>query len=118
MTLEVSMKRLMNAQLLKRENAAHAGSGGRSQGNSRFGFHPAFLDTTTFSIYISRFADGRPAPFHLLDGLPDEVVLVRSRAGRVVAAKPTLVSGFERNGFFYTRTAAARAAEEWVVREY
>jgi hypothetical protein len=107
------MKRLMNAQLLKQENADHAGSGGRSQANRGLGFHPAFLDTGTFAIYLSRFADGRPAPFHMLDGLPDEVVVARSTSGRVVAAKGTLVSGFERNGFFYTRTAAARAAAEW-----
>lgn len=107
------MKRLMNAQLLKQENVAHAGTGGRSQGNFALGFHPAFLDTGTFAIYLSRFADGRPAPFHLLDGLPDEVVLRRSAAGRVMAAKASLVSGFERNGFFYTRTAAARAVAEW-----
>jgi hypothetical protein len=111
------MKRLVNARLLKKENIAHAGTGGRSQGNCGFGFLPAFLDTGTFSIYLSRFADGRPAPFHLLDGLPDEVVLARSPSGRVLAAKPTLVSGFERNGFFYTRTAAARAATEWIARD-
>jgi hypothetical protein len=111
------MKRFMNTQLLKQENALYAGTGGRSQGNSRLGFHPAFLDTATCSIYLSRFADGRPAPFHLLDGLPDEVVMARSSAGRVTAAKATLVSGFERNGFFYTRSAAARAAAEWITRD-
>jgi hypothetical protein len=111
------MKRLVNARLLKQENIVHAATAGRSQGNCGFGFHPAFLDTGTFSIYLSRFADGRPAPFHLLDGLPDEVVLVRSPSGRVLAAKHTLVSGFERNGFFYTRTAAARAAAEWISRD-
>jgi hypothetical protein len=31
----------------------------------------------------------------------------------VLRAKPTLVSGFLRHGFFYTRAAAARAAEDW-----
>jgi hypothetical protein len=111
------MKRLMNAQLLKQENVAHAGTGGRSEGNKGLGFHPAFLDTATFAIYLSRYADGRLAPFHMLDGLPDEVVIVRSVSGRVVAAKGTLVSGFERNGFFYTRTAAAKAAAEWITRD-
>lgn len=111
------MKRLVNARLLKQENVAHAGTGGRSQCNAGLGFHPAFLDTATFAIYLSRFADGRPAPFHMLDGLPDEVVLVRSTSGHVVAAKGTLISGFERNGFFYTRTAAARAAAEWTSRD-
>jgi hypothetical protein len=107
------MKRLMNGALLRQENATHAGTAGRSQGNSGLGFHPAFFDTSTCTTYLSRFADGRPAPFHMLDGLPDELVVARSASGRVVAAKGTLMSGFERNGFFYTRAAAARAAAEW-----
>ena len=107
------MKRLMSEQLLKRENQAHAGTGGRSQGNAGLGFKPAFFDFATQTIYPSRFADGRLAPFHLLDGLPDEVVIDRAPNGRVIAAKATLISGFVRNGFFYTRSAAARAVSEW-----
>ena len=107
------MKRLMNAEVLKRENQVHAGTGGRSQGNAGLGFKPAFLDFATQTIYPSRFADGRLAPFHILDGLPEEVVVDRLPSGRVIAAKATLLSGFVRNGFFYTRTAAARAVAEW-----
>ena len=41
------------------------------------------------------------------------VVADRQPLGRVLAAKPTLVSGFVRNGYFYTRAAASRAVEEW-----
>ena len=82
--------------------------------NPSLGFRPAFLDTTTFAIHLSRYADGRPAPFYLLDGLPDDLVVARSMFGRAVAARATLVLGFERNGFFYTRSAAARAATEWI----
>ena len=107
------MKRLMNAEILRRENIVHIGTRGRSEENSGLGFRPAFLDFATQTIYPSRFADGRLAPFHLLDGLPDEVVIDRTVSGRVVAAKATLISGFVRNGFFYTRAAAARAAAEW-----
>lgn len=107
------MKRVMNEKRLKHENRVHARTGGRSQANSGFGFRPAFLDFATQTIYPSRFADGRPAPLHLLDGLPDEVVVIRAPSGRVIAAKATLIAGFERNGFFYTRTAAARAVTEW-----
>lgn len=103
----------MNVRQLKRENQDHGGSPGVSHANRRFGFRPAFLDTSTMQIHESRFSDGRLAPFHLLDGLPDEVVLRRSALGRVLAAKSTLVSGFVRNGFFYTRAAAARAVAEW-----
>jgi hypothetical protein len=33
----------------------------------------------------------------------------------VIAAKSTLISGFVRNGFFYTRTAAAKAVAEWTM---
>lgn len=109
------MKRLLNDDRLRQENALHGGTGGCSQGSAGLGFRPAFFDYATHTIHLSRFANGKPAPFHLLDGLPDAVVAIRSDSGRVLAAKATLISGFERNGFFYTRTAAARAAREWVT---
>ncbi len=109
------MKRMVNAEMLRRENVVHTETRGRSEENAGLGFKPAFLDFATQTIYPSRFADGRLAPFHLLDGLPEEVVIDRAPNGRVVAAKATLISGFVRNGFFYTRTAAARAAAEWTV---
>lgn len=106
------MKRVMNEKRLREETRLHAETGS-SPANSGFGFRPAFLDFATQTIYPSRFANGRPAPLHLLDGLPDEVVVIRSPSGRVIAAKATLIAGFERNGYFYTRTAAARAAADW-----
>jgi hypothetical protein len=111
------MKRLMSEALLKNENKVHADTGGRSQNNAGLGFKPAFFDFATQTIYPSRFADGRLAPFHILDGLPEEVVVDRLPSGRVIAAKATLISGFVRNGFFYTRTAAAKAATEWALAE-
>lgn len=111
------VKRVLNEKVLQRENFAHEGTGGRSQENTSLGFRPAFYDFATQKIYPSRFADGRLAPFHMLDGLPDEVVVDRAPNGRVVSAKATLISGFVRDGFFYTRTAAARAAREWAASE-
>ena len=81
----------------------------------RLGFSPAFLDCATMCIHRARFVDGRPAPYHCLDGLPDEAVVRRQPSGRVALAKPTLISGFERGGFFYTRTAAARSCEQWAA---
>ena len=108
------MKRVLNDAALRQENALHGGTGGCSQRNAGLGFRPAFFDFATHAIHLSRFANGRPAPFHLLEGLPDEAVAIRSAAGRVIAAKPTIVSGFERNGYFYTRSAAARAVRDWV----
>lgn len=111
------MKPFTSEKQLQAENVAYAGTAGRSQSNAGFGFRPAFLDFETQKIYPSRFADGRLAPFHLLDGLPEEVVIDRAASGRVVAAKATLISGFVRNGFFYTRSAAARAARDWATSE-
>ena len=108
----------MNQQKLRQENETFAGTGGRSQGNSSLRFRPAFLDCSTMSIHLARFADGRLAPFHVLDGLPDDVVIDRAACGRVVSTKSTLVAGFERDGYFYTRTAAARAAVEWSLVAY
>lgn len=111
------MKNFMSGARLEIENFLHVGSGGRSQENASLGFRAAFFDFDTCTVYLSRFADGRIAPMHLTDGLPDEVVVDRSSAtGRVLAAKASLISGFERNGFFYTRTAAARAARNWEAR--
>ena len=103
----------LSTERLHEENRVHARTGGRSEDNCGLGFRPAFLDFETQTIYECRFANGMPAPFHVLDGLPDEVVIDRTPAGRVVAAKATLISGFVRHGFFYTRSAAARAAADW-----
>ena len=107
------MKSVMSDERLKQENELHQGTGGRSAGNRDLGFRPAFLDFETQVIYPARFADGRPAPFHILDGLPDDMIVDRTAHGRVVAAKASLISGFVRNGYFYTRSAAAKAAAEW-----
>jgi hypothetical protein len=106
------MKQQMCEQLLLQENVAFEGTGGRSEENNRHGFRPAFFDFQTETIYPSRFADGRPAPFHMLDGLPEEVVVGRSEAGRVTVVKATVISGFVLDGRFYTREAAARAVSE------
>ena len=77
------------------------------------GFRPAFFDYATCTLHPSRQADGRPADVHVLDGLPEAMVVVRTDCGRVVAVKATLMVGFERDGFFFTPTAAWRAAREW-----
>lgn len=111
------MKRVLTEKQLDRENTVHVGTGGRSQENSGLGFRPAFFDFATHRIFPSRFADGRLAPFHLLDGLPDEAIADRAPNGRVISAKATVISGFVRDGYFYTRTAAARAVREWSREE-
>jgi len=100
----------MNEQRLTIENAHYRGTGGVSSENRCLGFHPAFMDTETRLVYPSRFADGRFAPFHVLDGLPDQLVVARHATGRAESVKASVISGFVRSGHFYTREQAARAA--------
>lgn len=69
------------------------------------------MDAGTRAVYLSRFADGRIAPFHILDGLPADLVLGRSASGRVAAVKTSVISGFVRAGLFYTRDEAAALVE-------
>lgn len=108
-----AMKGRMTLQDLARQNVWFAGTGGRSEGSRGLGFEPAFYDFSRGLVHRSRFADGSPAPMHVLDGLPEDSIARRDATGRVVAAKATIIAGFVRNGSFYTRTAAARAVAEW-----
>lgn len=101
------MARPLSANQLVRENRAYQGTGGVSTENRCAGFRPAFLDSTTGTIYLSRNPDGSLACFHRLDGLPDAVVASREPSGRIVCLKTCVVAGFERDGRFYSRDEAA-----------
>lgn len=59
------------------------------QALAELGFRPALLDYATMTMFWSM--DGLAGPPRL-----------------------TLMAGFERGGFFYTRPAAERAAREWI----
>ncbi len=107
----------VTSNTLKEQNQVFKGSGGISQENCNQGFCPAFLDLETGSIYLSRFADGRPAPMHMLDGLPQEVVTQRTAEGKVKAVKPSLAAGFVRQGQFYTRQQAATVMAGCVTQQ-
>jgi hypothetical protein len=102
------MEHAMTEQRLIQETRTHRGRGGVSAENRSHGFRPAFLDVETSAVYASCFVDGSPAPIHLLDGLPDEVVLARSSNGRVASVKASVVAGFVRSGQFYSREEAGR----------
>jgi hypothetical protein len=93
---------------LRAENRAFRGTGGLSENNRQRGFSPAFLDRSTGRVFRSCFANGCPAPMHLLDGLPEELVLARNDRGCVTAISNTVVAGFLREERFYTRDQAAR----------
>lgn len=105
------MTQSMTVAVLERENETHRGGGGVSIENRSLGFVPAFMDAETGAVYRSRFADGRPAPIHLLDGLPEGVVITRTREGRVVRVKQSIASGFARDGRFFTREEASRLVQ-------
>lgn len=99
---------ILSLRLLRVQNIAYAGTGGVSCNNASAGFVPGYLDTESGVAVVSRFADGRPAPIHLLDGLPEGWVRCRSAGGQVSMARAGVIAGFIRGGCFYTREEAAR----------
>ncbi len=94
---------------IHQQNLAFQGTSGVSTNNRSQGFTPAFLDTETETIHIARFADGRPAPMHLIEGLPPELTLSRDATGKCTAVKSSVIAGFVRDSLFYTREQAANA---------
>ncbi len=103
------MARLMTNEVLQEENLVYVGTGGVSQENHSQGFLPAFFDIELGVGFLSRFADGSIAPVHVLDGLPEEWILERDSEGQVRTVKSSVVAGFIRQGYFYTREQAAEA---------
>ena len=97
----------LTADVLRQQNRVFRGTGGVSAGNRSQGFAPAFLDTRTGAVYRACFADGRPAPMHLLEGLPSAVVAERDAGGRVTAILSSVMAGFVRGTQFFTREQAA-----------
>ncbi|MEN8207605.1 MAG: hypothetical protein ABFS24_16615 [Pseudomonadota bacterium] len=99
----------LSPRILAQQNHLYRETGGVSEGNRDQCFRPAFLDRMTGTTWLSRFADGRIAPLHVLDGLPNELVADREAGGCVKAAKDCVIAGFLRGGLIYTREHAARA---------
>ena len=95
---------------LRRENDAYRGTAGVSPNNRKARFVPGFRDAASGAIYRSCYADGRPAPMHLLEGLPAHLA-GRPATGQTQATHNRLVSGFIRDGVFYTRAEAAAAVQ-------
>ncbi len=98
---------ILSEQLLDRQNKHFDGTGGVSANNREMGFVPAFQDMESGVSVVSRFADGRPAPVHVLDGLPEEWITARDAEGCVVSVRNTVIAGFISNDRFYTREEAA-----------
>ena len=102
------MQTALNPEDLAHQNYAYAGTGGTSQVNHGLGFSPAYMDTENGEMVISRFADGRPAPVHLLGGLPEEWIIEDYEDNGSIRLKETIIAGFIRNDRFYTRAEAAK----------
>jgi hypothetical protein len=104
--------------LLEEENRRFADSPGISINNRGSGFLPAFKNSLSGYSVVSRFADGCPAPIHIIDGLPDEWLEGRDINGEAIGIRPHIISGFLRNGRFYTREEVSLAVlnqdDEWI----
>ncbi|TCT21484.1 hypothetical protein [Thiobaca trueperi] len=94
---------------LRDENTLYANTRGLSQNNRQQGFQPGYLNRHSGECVLSCFGDGNPAPIHVLDGLPSAWVMARDADGHVTSTVPEIVSGFIRDGVFYTRDEAIKA---------
>ena len=95
--------------VLEKENLAFLGTPGVSSENLGNGFRPAFCDSETGQVEISCFQNGQPAPMHMIEGLPESWIVERDADSRATAIKHTVIAGFVRDNFFYTRSEAADA---------
>ena len=103
------VNRRLSLETLAAQNRRYRHTGSVSQANRAYGFLPAFMDSRSGAVYLSRFADGRLAPIHLIKGLPENLIATRTRSGTVTAASGSVIAGFVREGRFYTREEAAKA---------
>jgi len=93
------------------QNCDFAGTAGVSQHNRSSGFVPAYCNHADGQVVASRFADGRPAPIHVLEGVPEHWVEHRDVDTGLIRLKPTVEAGFLRDGRFFSRAAAKATVE-------
>ncbi|MDH3281369.1 MAG: hypothetical protein OEQ18_09600 [Gammaproteobacteria bacterium] len=93
---------------LNKQNRDFANGGGVSANNREHGFIPAFKEANTERVELSRFRDGRRAPIHTLEGLPEEWVVERGANGEIVRILDSVIAGFVRDDVFFTREQAAQ----------
>src|SRR3569623_132294 len=104
----IPMKQSFTRDQLQHQAAVYLGTGGVSDANQQFGFKPAFLNRDSGECALSCDACGSPAAIHQFDGVPESWVALREASGRPVALKSSVVSGFMRNGQYFTRDQAAQ----------
>jgi len=91
------------SRFITRDNVKYAHTKGVSQNCRRARFIPAFRDSATGEVCLSRFEDGSTAPVHMLDGMPDHWVIERDEDNHVVRIKGSIIAGFIRDGKYYSR---------------
>ena len=99
---------------LEKENSDYSGTGGVSHENGHCNFVPAFKNPETGLVVIACYADGRRAPCHILEGLPESWINCWDDQGRITGIKDIILSGFVRLNRFYTRQEAAEFMAEKV----
>lgn len=97
----------MNQNTLRRENDDFQGTPGVSENNRHARFQPAFQDLSTGHVEVSRLKTGEPAAVHIISFLPMDWAEIMDGDGHILALKPDVVSGFVRDGVFYTREELA-----------
>lgn len=74
------------------------------------GFMAAFRNRSMRRVELSRFRNGDPAPYHVIDGLPRDWAKAVDEDGTVLALRPEVEAGYLYRGHFYTRREAERIA--------
>lgn len=100
---------LIQSKRLEVENERYANTGGISQNNASMRFIPAFKNSLTGEVALSRYANGTTAPFHLMEGLPETWLIKKAKCTDL---KAYIISGFVRFGKFFDRQEAADFLEQ------
>lgn len=96
-------RQVLSEAELKKQNQRFRGSKGISQNNREEGFVPAFHNRETGEVAMSCFANGLPAPVHMIEGLPKEWALELNAKGHPFRVSASVIAGFFRDGRFFTR---------------
>lgn len=99
----------MDKQELEDQNCRFSNTDAVSCNNKDKGFLPAFRDEDSGRVELARFVDGRPAPMHLIIGLPKSWAIEFDDNGAISVIKTSITAGFVRDGVFFTRDETIEA---------
>ena len=102
------MSRHRNQIAVTAESHRFHGTCGESVVACRHEFVPAFRDNADGRVELARLPNGKPAPMHLIAGLPRAWATRCDEGGNVLELIDSVVAGFVKNDRFYTREEAAQ----------